>query len=225
MSVRVSIVIPSLNEEKWIEASVRSALEAGASEVLVTDGGSSDATLQLARSSGASIVEGAGMRARQMNAGFEETRGDIVCFLHADTRLPTDACQAMVSSIAAGAEFGGFRLRFAEGGPRLALAAFMINTRTALLRTPWGDQAQFFSRDAFMDAGRYPEIPIMEDYEMARSMKRRSRPALLASKVTTSGRRFLELGLLKTALLNWRIIIAWHRGASPADLRRIYGSR
>ncbi len=225
MSASVSVVIPSLNEEKWIGSSIRSALEAGATEVIVTDGGSMDATIEIARTLGARVVEGEGMRARQMNAGFEATTGDVVCFLHADTLLPDDGCKAMLESVARGVEFGGFRLSFCEPSLRLSVAAFMINTRTSLTRTPWGDQAQFFRRDVFDAAGRYAEVPIMEDYDMAQRMKRRSRPTLLHTKVKTSGRRFLELGILRTAAVNWRIIFAWHSGVPPETLRRLYGSR
>jgi len=225
MSTRVSVVIPSLNEEEWIESSVRSALAAGADEIIVTDGGSRDATVGMARTLGARVIEGEGMRSRQMNAGFDASTGDVVCFLHADTLLPIDGCQAMLEAMEGVVEFGGFRLSFREPALRLSVAAFMINTRTALTLTPWGDQAQFFRRHAFDAAGRYAEVPIMEDYDMARRMKFRGRPVLLHTKVKTSGRRFLELGVLRTAIVNWRIIFAWHSGVPPETLRRIYGSR
>jgi rSAM/selenodomain-associated transferase 2 len=225
MTIRVSVVIPSLNEEAWIEKCIRSSREAGAEEIVVADGGSVDATIDRARAAGAHIVTCTGMRSRQMNAGFDATHGDVVCFLHADTTLPPNACQAMAASLGDGAEFGGFRIRFAESDPRLELVAFMINTRTSLTRAPWGDQAQFFRRDAFAAAGRYPEVAIMEDYEVARTMKRRARPVVLPQKVTTSGRRFLDLGVVATTAINWRIIVAWHLGVSPETLRKLYGSR
>lgn len=225
MTRRVSVVIPSLNEERRVEAAIRSAFSAGAFEVVVADGGSADSTIRVALSAGAKVVDTERMRARQMNAGFDATSGSIVCFLHADTILPQGACQAMIESVENGAEFGGFLVRFSEQDARLAFAAFMINARTRFTRTPWGDQAQFFRRDAFLAAGRYAGIPIMEDYDMARRMKRRARPAVLPLEVTTSGRRFLELGLVATAITNWRIVLAWHMGVAPAELRRLYGSR
>ncbi len=225
MSAHVSVIIPTLNEADWIASSVRSAFDAGAGEVLVTDGGSHDATVSIARGLGAQVIDGGGMRSKRMNAGFLATTGDVVCFLHADTLLPKNACREVTDAIEHGAEFGGFRLRFAESHLRLSAAAFLINARTAVSRMPWGDQAQFFRRDAFEAAGLYPEIPIMEDYDMARRMKRRKRPALIESKVTTSGRRFIALGVLATAAINWRIILAWHAGVPPEELRRLYGRR
>jgi rSAM/selenodomain-associated transferase 2 len=225
MTAGVSVVIPSLNEERWVERSIVSAFAAGASEVVVADGGSSDDTIRVARSAGAGVVDTERMRACQMNAGFDATSGEVVCFLHADTFLPPGACQAMLRSVERGAEFGGFLLRFSERDARLAFAAFMINLRTRLTRAPWGDQAHFFRRDAFLSAGRYAAIPIMEDYEMARRMKRRRRPDVVSMTVTTSGRRFLELGLVATAITNWRIVLAWHMGVAPEELRRLYGAR
>jgi len=225
MSTRVAVVIPSKNEERSIEASIRSARASGAAEVIVADGGSVDGTLTLSRAAGANVVETEGMRSRQLNAGFDATTSEIVCFLHADTVLPTSACQAIARSIENGHEFGGFRLRFIESDVRLRAAAFMINFRTRLTRAPWGDQAQYFRRDAFEAAGRYAEVPIMEDYDMALRMKKRSRPDVLPLTVATSGRRFLELGVLRTAVTNWRIVLAWHMGKSPEELRKLYGSR
>lgn len=225
MTASVSVVIPARNEERQIEASVRSALDAGAAEVVVADGGSTDATREIAAAAGATVLSVEPMRSKQANAGFDATSGDVVCFLHADTTLPAGACQAMRRAIDAGHAFGGFLLRFSESEPRLALAAFLINARTRLTRAPWGDQAQFFLRDAFLAAGRYAEIPIMEDYDMARRMRRRERPVILPMRVTTSGRRFLELGVLATAVTNWRIVVAWHFGVPPDELRKLYGSR
>lgn len=225
MSARVAVVIPSRNEEDWIEVSVRSAIDAEAAEIVVVDGGSTDRTVSRARSLGATVVTAEGTRARRLNAGFAATNCDAVCFLHADTTLPKDACRAIAGSVSQGTESGGFLLRFTERDPRLTFAALLINLRTRITHAPWGDQAQFFRSDVFAAADGYADVPIMEDYEMARRMKTRARPAILPLRVTTSGRRFLEFGLLATTITNWRIVLAWHMGVPPEDLRRLYGSR
>jgi rSAM/selenodomain-associated transferase 2 len=225
MSVRVSVVIPTRNEESWIETSVRSAFDAGAADVVVSDGGSTDTTTARARALGAAVIDCEGIRSHQLNSGFDSTSGEVVCFLHADTRLPAGACSAISEAVTKERTFGGFLLRFAESDARLTLAALMINMRTRITRAPWGDQAQFVLRDAFEDAGRFAGISIMEDYDMALRMKQRTRPVILRQKVVTSGRRFLELGVLRTALTNWRIVIAWHRGVPADRLRKMYGSR
>jgi rSAM/selenodomain-associated transferase 2 len=197
----VTVVIPTLNEELRVAAAVRSAFEAGASEVIVVDGGSADATVQVSRDAGARVLEGERMRAKQLNVGAREASNDTIIFLHADTLLPRGAAEAVRSS---GATFGGFRISFAERSLRLRIAAFLINLRTKITRQPWGDQAQFVARTAFPG---FREIPIMEDYDLAQRMKPR---VVLPLTVITSGRRFLEQGMLRTVAFNWRTILAFH---------------
>ena len=215
--VRVSVVIPALNEASTIAAAIDSA--AGA-EVIVADGGSSDDTVAIARAHGARVVEGERMRARQMNRGAEAATGEAVIFLHADTLLPAGFAEAVSAALADGATFGGFRLSFLE--PGLEGVARAINTRTRLTRAPWGDQAQFVRRDPFLRLGGFREIPIMEDYELASRMKRLGRSVVLPLVVRTSGRRFLQKGRVRTAVLNWTIIAAYHLGVAPERLARWY---
>jgi rSAM/selenodomain-associated transferase 2 len=216
------VIIPALNEEHSIAAAVDSARHSGAAEVIVSDGGSSDRTVEIARAHGAVIVGGETMRARQMNRGAETATGDVLVFLHADTALPPDAARLAAAAVERGAEFGGFRVRFAEDVPKLRLAAVMINLRTRISRAPWGDQAQFIPRPLFFELGAFPEIPLMEDYELAVRMRRRGRSVLLREKVTTSGRRFLERGVLTTAFINWKVIVMYRMGNDPAKLEQVY---
>lgn len=218
----VTVVIPALNEAAHIAAAIDSAHAAGAAEVIVADCGSSDATRELALARGARVCEGERLRARAANRAAADAQGDALVFLHADTLLPAGACDAVERALAGGAEFGGFRLRFAESNRRLRVAEMMINLRTTLTRCPWGDQAQFIRRETFLRDGGFREIAIMEDYELAVRMK--SRCALLPLTVTTSGRRFLEKGLLRTAAINWRIVLAWRFGRDTDALARLYRS-
>jgi rSAM/selenodomain-associated transferase 2 len=212
--VRVSVIIPSLNEAESIAAAIDSA---GGAEVIVADGGSSDATVAIARALGARVIEGERMRARQLNRGAAAATGDALLFLHADTVLPAGAIEAVSAALEDGAVFGGFRIAFLE--PGLGGTARAINIRTRFTRAPWGDQAQFVRRDRFPG---FREIPIMEDYELASRMKRLGRTTILPLTVRTSGRRFLQKGRVKTAILNWTIITAYHLGASPERLARWY---
>ncbi|HEX2062427.1 MAG TPA: TIGR04283 family arsenosugar biosynthesis glycosyltransferase [Thermoanaerobaculia bacterium] len=215
----VSVIIPTLNEAERVGDAVDAAFLAGAAEVIVVDAGSTDTTVANARARGARVIEGVQVRARQLNRGAEAAAHDQLIFVHADTLLPAGAADAVERAIRGGAIFGGFRLRFLEGGPRLAYVAFMINARTRLTRAPWGDQAQFVHRDAFPG---YPDFPIMEDYELARRMKRKGRTALLPLHVRTSGRRFLQKGVILTSAVNWLIIVGYHFGIAPARLARWY---
>lgn len=217
----VSVVIAARNEERHIAAAVDSAFAAGAAEVIVADGASGDRTREIARAHGAVVIEGEAFRARQFNRGAAAAAGDAVIFLHADTTLPSTACHAVSEALGGGAELGGFRIRFAEDRLRLRCVASMINLRTRLTRQPWGDQAQFARRAAFLAAGGYRDIPIMEDYELARRMKKR---VLLPLHVTTSGRRFLRRGVIRTSIINWIVIAGFHLGVSPKRLASIYSS-
>ncbi len=213
---RVSVIIPTFNEEVRIGATIDAAWAAGASEILVSDGGSTDATVAIATERGVRVIAGESMRACQLNRAANAAEHDILIFLHADTLLPAGAAGAVTGAIEDGFTCGGFQLEFAEGGPRLGCVAFMINTRTRLTRAPWGDQAQFFRRDAFPG---YPELPIMEDYALSRQMKR---AVILPLKVRTSGRRFLRKGVIRTSVLNWTIILGWHLGIAPERLAAWY---
>ena len=215
----VSVVIPALNEDTRIGAAIDSAWSAGAAEVLVADGGSRDDTIDVARARGAVVLEAAGVRGQQLNRGAAAATGAHVIFLHADTLLPPGACEAVARS---GARFGGFRLAFLEPARRLRVAAFMINLRTSLTRCPWGDQAQFVERESFLSMGGYREIPLMEDYDLAVRM---GGGVVLPLTVRTSGRRFLEQGLLRTSATNWRVIIGWRLGVDPETLARWYRGR
>ena len=221
MSAPVSVIIPTLNEEQRIAATIDAAFAAGVAEVIISDGGSSDATLDIARERGARVISAATMRSQQLNRGAAEASHEHLVFLHADTLLPPHAASLVVRALEQSI-FGGFRIRFAEDATKLRLAAAMINVRTFFTRAPWGDQAQFIRRDTFERAGGYRELAIMEDYELAIRMKRMGRTIVLPQKVTTSGRRFLQKGLLRTAFINWSVITRYRLGASTEDLAKVY---
>ena len=222
MAIRLSVIIPTLDSGSEIRGAVRSAIDAGAVEVIVSDGGSNDDTVAAARESGATVVEAESIRGRQLNAGAAIAIGDVLLFLHADTRLPAEAGAAIEKALLSGIEFGGFRLRFREKSLALRLAERLINFRSRATRSPWGDQAQWIRASLFASSGGYRPDPLMEDYEMAVRMKRRVRTAVLLPRVETSGSRFLEKGVLRTVVTNWWIVIRWRLGASPERLAAIY---
>src|SRR5206468_254319 len=173
---------------------VESAQAAGAAEVIVVDGGSTDRTPRLATAAGARLMLSDPMRARQLNRGSEAASHPSLIFLHADSRLPAGAAATVEDALARGIIFGGFRLRFAEEHRTLRIAERMINLRSAITRAPWGDQAQFIARETLIRIGGFRDIPIMEDYELAQRMKRAGPTRILSLTVTTSGRRFLQKG-------------------------------
>jgi uncharacterized protein len=219
VSLPVTVIIAARNEGTSVAAAVRSATDAGAAEVIVVDGESADRTREEAASAGARVIACEPMRSRQFNRGASEASNDALIFLHADTTLPSGAAAAVLDALKF-AEFGGFRLAFAESSWRLRLAAFLINVRTRLTSSPWGDQGQFIRRSTFLRDGGFREIPLMDDYELASRMRQKS--VLLPLTVITSGRRFLRLGLLRTAAINWTIVIAWKLGVSAERVARWY---
>jgi rSAM/selenodomain-associated transferase 2 len=215
----VSVIIPTLNEQDWIAGAVESAFAAGAAEVIVADGGSDDRTTRHATAAGARVLLTERMRAKQSNLGAHAATNGTLVFLHADTRLPDGAAEAVENALQH-ADFGGFRIRFAETSRRLAFAAAAINLRTRFTKCPWGDQAQFIRRDTFLEIGGFKEMPLMEDYELAIRMKRRGLTTILPMTVTTSGRRFLRKGLVRTAAHNWRTVIRYRMGTDIEELAR-----
>ncbi len=224
MPFPISVIIPALNEEEWIAGAVQSAFSAGAAEVIVVDGGSFDRTARFATGAGARLLLGDRLRGRQLNRGSQAASNPFLIFLHADTRLPSGAAEAVHDALTHDVAFGGFRLRFDEPDRRLRLAERMINLRSRITGEPWGDQAQFIGRDTLLAGGGFREMPIMEDYELAKRMRQAGQTRILPLTITTSGRRFLQRGLFRTARINWTIIWRYHRGADPEELAKMYRS-
>lgn len=218
----LSIILPTLNEAGGITAALR-ALQPLAAEVIVVDGGSEDATADIAREFANQVIVAPRGRARQMNAGAALARGDVLLFLHADTRLPVDAEGLVRAAIAAGADWGRFDVRIDGQSPWLPLVAALMNRRSRLTGIATGDQAMFVRRALFMALGGFPDQPLMEDIELSRRLKARARPACLRERVLTSGRRWERHGVLRTVLLMWSLRLRYFFGASPRALAKAYG--
>ena len=223
--LKISVIIPAFNEAETITPTL-SRLKAGDNiEVIVVDGGSSDATVQKARSAGAKVLLMAlPSKARQMNAGAETATGDIFLFLHADTQLPENFKDLILNGIKQRAiSAGAFRLRIDSETGGLRFIERIANLRARYLQMPYGDQAIFVSKALFNEIGGFPDYPIMEDFEFIRRLRRKSKIALMPASVLTSPRRWLNFGLLKTWLINQVIIAAYYLGVSPDKLARWYG--
>jgi rSAM/selenodomain-associated transferase 2 len=225
---RLSIIVPVLDEADAIATHLETLapLRACGAEVIVVDGGSRDGTPALARAGADRVLAAERGRASQMNAGAGAAGGDILLFLHADTRLPADADDLIGEGLASGERvWGRFDVRI-EGSHRLlGLVAALMNRRSRLTGVATGDQAIFVRREAFAAVGGYPDIPLMEDIVLSRRLKRLSRPACLAARVTTSGRRWERNGVLRTILTMWRLRLAFALGADPRNLALAYGYR
>ena len=222
----LSIIVPVLGEAGTI-AVVLEALapfRARGTQVIVVDGGSQDGTAILARPHADFVLGSTRGRATQMNAGAAMARGDVLLFLHADTRLPPDADHLILDALAkSGRAWGRFDVTIEGQSPLLRLVAAMMNTRSRFTGIATGDQAMFATRAAFESAGRFPDIALMEDIALSARLKRISRPVCLRAHVTTSGRRWESRGVVRTILLMWRLRLSYFLGADPRDLARQYG--
>lgn len=219
---RATVVIPALNEEANLPGALRSCRAAGV-EIIVVDGGSTDRTAELAVEGGARLLRSDPPRSIQMNAGAAVADGDTLIFLHADTRLPPDfARQARRTLDRPGTAAGAFRLRIDGQGAGLHLIAAAANWRSRLLQMPYGDQALFLKRDRFWQLGGFPALPLMEDFELVRRLRRHGRIRLAPGHALTSARRWHTLGLAKTWLVNQWVIAAYSLGVSPTRLARWY---
>lgn len=219
----LTIIIPVLNEAAGIEEALRALVpyRTRGVEVIVADGGSCDATVERARPLADRVITAPRGRAAQMNAGVGAAQGDILLFLHADTRLPDHTDALVQEALAAGRVWGRFDVRFEDGA--LPLIAFMMNLRSRVTGISTGDQAMFVARDVLRCVGGFPAIALMEDVALSKRLKRLGPPACIRNPVTTSPRRWRQHGTLRTVLLMWRLRLAYFLGADPAKLARSYG--
>ena len=221
----LSIVMPVLNEAAGIEDALRALADCRArgAEVIVVDGGSSDDTIARARVLADAVIESPRGRANQMNVGTAVAKSDVLLFLHADTRLPDNADTLIADGLARSKRaWGRFDVCFDHGG-WLTLVAFMMNWRSWASGIATGDQAMFMTRAAFDEIGGFPPIALMEDVAASAKLKRLGRPLSLHERVTTSGRRWRQHGVLRTILLMWRLRLAFFFGGDPKSLARHYG--
>jgi rSAM/selenodomain-associated transferase 2 len=220
----LAIIVPVLDEAAGIAACLEPmrAMRARGAQVLVVDGGSADGTRAIAAPLADRVIDAPRGRALQMNAGAAAASADVLLFVHADTILPRDADSAIARALAGGARWGRFDVAIDGAHPVLPLVAAMMNARSRWTGIATGDQAIFVRRAAFVAAGGFPAIPLMEDVALCKRLKRSSSPACLRERVVTSGRRWERRGTLKTILLMWRLRMAYALGADPSRLAHRY---
>jgi rSAM/selenodomain-associated transferase 2 len=225
----ISVVIPTLNEQDELPAALAHLTTGGdrPGEIIVADGGSRDGTVALARGFGCRVVPvSPSGRARQLNAGAAAAGGDIILFLHADTWLAPGALRALRESLAAPAVVGGaFARRFRSGSRLLQVSCRLADLRGAWLGWHLGDQAMFARRAAFARLGGFALIPVFEDLEFARRLKRLGRVVTLRPPVVSSGRRFAQRGPWRTTLSDAWLTCRYLAGAAPERLKPAAGPR
>jgi rSAM/selenodomain-associated transferase 2/rSAM/selenodomain-associated transferase 1 len=220
----ISVVIPTVNEASRIAATLHPLMGRDDLEVIVVDGGSTDGTVAIARDSGARVIPTRPGRARQMNAGAAVASGERLLFLHADTRLPDGFVDAVHGTLDGGSVAGAFRLRIDSDRPGLRWIEWGANLRSRLFQLPYGDQGLFMNAATFYEAGGFRDMPLMEDFEICRRLRRTGPVTLAPLAVSTSAGRWLSLGVVRTTLVNQLCIAGFLVGVSPAILARLYKS-
>lgn len=220
---RISVLTPTLNEESEVGGAVASALEAGAEEVIVADGGSSDATVRVAEQGGARVVLGASGRGPQLRLAAAQATGDVLLMLHADNRLPGDACKQIACALAdPRVVCGAFWQRIDADGWRYRWLERGNAWRARRLRLPYGDQGVFVRRETLDAIGGIPALPLMEDVAMMQRIGRRITakgdrpPTLLDGPLRVSARRWRQAGVVRQTLRNWSLLAAFACGV-PAE--------
>ena len=220
--MKLSVIIPILNEEENLPNTL-AKLKKHQCEIIVVDGGSEDASPQIARDHGCSLLTSAPGRAGQMNLGAGIAGGDTLLFLHGDTLVPNDFADRIAECLTDPAvALGSFSLGIKSSSKKIALVAYLANLRSKLFHLPYGDQGLFLRKDTFIAAGGFPETPIMEDFIFVRTLAKYGLIRILPQRVITSARRWQNIGVIRTTLINQAIVAGYLLGISPSTLARWY---
>ncbi|WP_224416071.1 TIGR04283 family arsenosugar biosynthesis glycosyltransferase [Modicisalibacter tunisiensis] len=221
---RLSVIVPVLNEASTIQACLTALLPLWVCgvEVIVVDGGSVDDTVALARPLADRVLVSERGRARQMNHGARESRGEHLVFLHADTRLPRRADLLIDWALKGPGCWGRFDVTIERSFVLAGLVGWSMNLRSRLTGIATGDQALFMTREVFALVGGFPDQPLMEDIAMSRLLRRLSKPVCLAPRVATSARRWQQHGPLRIIVTMWWLRLRYWCGASPWTLAGEY---
>ncbi len=223
--MRISIVIPVINEEIAIRHNLPNLQWARKQghEIIVVDGGSQDESIREASPFADKVVSSPQGRAKQMNVGAQAATGDVYLFLHVDTLLPDNGLSAICDHLNSGRyQWGRFDVRLSGSHPLLRIIERMMNWRSRVSSIATGDQAIFITRELFEKINGFSNIPLMEDIDISRRLKRHSRPLCLRQSVITSSRRWEVRGIWRTVWLMWRLRWAYWLGADPAQLAQQY---
>lgn len=220
---RISIIIPTLNEASNIKETLASIQPSTNVEIIVVDGGSKDNTQKIAQSLGITVISSPPGRAVQMNSGAAIASGEIILFLHADTRLPNGFDEMIRTTLQKPRVVAGaFGLRIDAPHKGLRLVEWGVKWRSHFWQMPYGDQGIFLTKATFGQIGNFPELPIMEDFELIRRLKRLGKIAIVSVPVITSPRKWLQKGILTITILNQIIILTYLLGVSPERIRSWY---
>jgi rSAM/selenodomain-associated transferase 2 len=217
----ISVLIPIRRELPNVAENAR-GLRLEEAELLVADAGESSETAAAYTSLGARVLTAPGSRGARLRQAAASARGDILFFLHADSRPPENALELIRGAVAGGAATGAFSLAFEDGGPALAAIAAWANARSRWWRLPFGDQGIFCRREAYERAGGFADLSVCDDMDLVRRLRRAGPFRMLPEKTLTSPRRYLENGVLRQGARNLAVQLGYLAGMPQKTLERWY---
>jgi len=226
--LKLSIIIPCLNEEKNIRSTLVALQEARkrGHEIILCDGGSTDNTVSLSQGLVDISIQSDSGRAKQMNTGASYASGDVLCFLHADTIAPTEIDQLITTAFIDSKKiWGRFNVRLSNSLWIYRIIESLMNARSCLSAIATGDQGIFICRNIFSKISGYADLPLMEDIEISKRLRKISRPHCISkARLITSSRRWEQYGILKTVFLMWKLRLKYFLGTSPSSLAQYYAA-
>ena len=221
--MKVSIIVPTLNEELVLEKTLTQFQQLSPHELIVSDGGSDDDTRNIAGRFSHRVITGSAGRALQMNVGADEATGDILLFLHADSRIEPESYRKMLQSMQSPKWIGGaFTLCIESGKWSLKLIALLANIRSKYFGLAYGDQGFFVRKEVFKDMSGFSPLPICEDLDFYHRLRKKGPVILLKEKAHTSPRRWIKEGILFTTARNTLIAVLFGLGFPPHILTKWY---
>lgn len=218
----ISLIVPIRGENPGAADRLGRFLREGESEIVVADGGGGEETARALQAIGARIIRWPGSRGLRQDHAARQSRGDILFFVHADSRPPDDALALIGRAVASGADAGAFSLAYEKATPALVWVAWWANRRSRFFKLPFGDQGIFCRRETYERAGGFRDLPVCDDLDFVRRVKRAGRFVVLPEKTVTSPRRYRESGAFRQVLRNWRVLAGYYAGVSPEKLDRWY---
>lgn len=218
----ISVIVPIKNEPIEAVERFRRFAAANDTELLVADGGGNEETTRAFQALGARIIAGPGPRGERLHRAAREARGDILLFFHADSDPPDNGLEAARQSLSNGAVAGAFSLAYRGADWRLRWIAWWANRRSRWLGLPFGDQGLFCRRDVYERAGGFRPLPICDDVDLVRRLRKAGPLEIRREKARTSPRRYRERGALRQVLRNWRVLAGFFLGVAPEKLERWY---
>jgi len=219
----IAVIVPVFNEAHRLQERLQHCIDLQADELIVVDGGSTDATPAILSQSGVTWLTSDAGRAAQMNAGATACKSEIIIFIHIDTVVSECSLSAVKRAMLQPDSVGGrFDVRLSGHHIVFRWIELMINLRSRFTKISTGDQCQFVSRDVFEAMGGFARVPLLEDVEFSKRLKKLGRIACLRQQVTTSSRRWQQHGIASTVWLMWKIRLLYWLGVSPEKLAKLY---